>query len=137
MRSMSATDANAAPQPGDSRAPALICLCACPDASVAARIAETLVSDQLAACVNQLAPMRSVYRWQGRVEQASETLLLIKTTSACFPALRQRIVAMHPYELSEVVAVEITTGLPAYLDWIAAHCIEPSLSPGALSDRTE
>ena len=81
--------------------------------------------------------MRSVYRWQGRVEQASETLLLIKTTSACFPTPRQRIVAMHPYELPEVVAVEITTGLPAYLDWIATHCIEPSLSPGALSDRTE
>jgi periplasmic divalent cation tolerance protein len=104
-----------------SPAPALLCLSTCPDDATARRIAEALVAEGLAACVNVMPAVHSVYRWQGRVERADETLLLAKTTAARFPALRDRIAALHPYELPEVVAVEIAAGLPAYLAWIAAQ----------------
>lgn len=104
-----------------ARVPALLCLCSCPDQATAARIAGTLVDERLAACVNLLPGMQSVYRWQGRIEQAGEVLLLAKTTSQGFAGLRDRIVSLHPYELPEVIAVEIADGLPAYLDWIAAE----------------
>ena len=99
----------------------LLCLCSCPDQAAAARIARTLVEERLAACVNVLPGMQSVYRWQGRVEQAGEALLLAKTTAQRFAGLRDRIVALHPYELPEVIAVEIADGLQGYLDWIAAE----------------
>lgn len=97
---------------------ALVCYSTCPDADCAARIARALVDERLAACVNLLPGARSVYRWQGEVEQADEVLLLIKTTSARLDALLARMQALHPYELPEVVAVEVAGGLPAYLDWI-------------------
>lgn len=102
-------------------APALLCLSACPDTATAHRIAESLVSRGLAACVNVLPGVQSIYRWQGRTERADETLLFAKTTAAQFAALREQIVAMHPYELPEIVAVEIADGLPSYLAWIAAE----------------
>lgn len=98
---------------------ALVCFCTCPDQASAARIADALVAERLAACVNALPQAHSTYRWQGRVEHADEVLLLIKTVSARLQALRARIVALHPYELPEVIAVEAAGGLPAYLDWIA------------------
>lgn len=98
---------------------ALACLCTCPDAATAARIAEALVEDRLAACVNVLPGVDSVYRWQGRVERASEVLLIIKSTRACLPALTARVVELHPYELPELIAVDIAGGLPGYLAWIA------------------
>ncbi len=101
--------------------PALLCFCACPDEATATGIARALVDERLAACVNILPAMRSVYRWQGRVETAGESLLLAKTTDVRLPALRERILALHPYELPEVIAVEVAAGLPAYLDWVAAE----------------
>jgi len=100
---------------------ALICFCTCPDAEVAERIANALVDERLAACVNVLPAVISIYRWQGAVERAGETLLLAKTTRERLAALGERIVALHPYELPEVVAVEAAGGLPAYLAWIAAE----------------
>ena len=100
---------------------ALICFCTCPDADSAERIATALVDERLAACVNVLPGVTSIYRWQGAVERAGETLLLAKTTRERLAALGERIVALHPYELPEVLAVEATGGLPAYLDWIAAN----------------
>ena len=100
---------------------ALICFCTCPDAEVAERIATTLVDERLAACVNLLPGITSVYRWQGTVERAGEVLILAKTTRESLAALAERIVALHPYELPEVVAVEAAGGLPAYLAWIAAE----------------
>ena len=100
---------------------ALLCLCTCPDDTIAARIADILVGERLAACVNVLPGIRSVYRWQGQVERADEVLLLAKTTHARADALRERIVALHPHELPEVIVVGIEGGLPAYLDWIAAE----------------
>ncbi|WP_223266860.1 divalent-cation tolerance protein CutA [Luteimonas gilva] len=103
---------------------ALVCLCACPDPETAGRIAAALVEERLAACVNLLSGMRSVYRWQGKIESAEETLLLIKTTTDRLKRVSERIVELHPYELPEVIAVETAGGWPAYLDWIAAQTRE-------------
>lgn len=97
----------------------LIVLCTCPDVAAADRIAAALVEERLGACVSRIAGMVSTYRWQGAIERGDEVLLLIKTTSERFDALRERIVALHPYELPEIVAVDIARGLPAYLEWIA------------------
>lgn len=101
--------------------PVVIAFCTCPDTGSAARIAAALVEERLAACVNRLPGVASTYRWQGRIEQADEVLLLIKTTADCLPALRQRLPQLHPYELPELVVVEAAGGLPAYLAWVAAE----------------
>lgn len=98
---------------------ALLCLCACPDDATAGRIAEVLVGERLAACVQVLPGVTSVYRWQGKVERARETLLLVKTARDRFDAMAARITELHPYEVPEVVAADIVAGLPAYLDWVA------------------
>ncbi|MCC7097672.1 MAG: divalent-cation tolerance protein CutA [Thermomonas sp.] len=97
----------------------LLCLTTCPDAASGERIAEALVDEQLAACVNVLPGLRSTYRWQGAVERADELLLLIKTTRAAWPALQARLLELHPYELPELLAVKPADGLPAYLQWVA------------------
>lgn len=97
---------------------ALICYCTCPDRDSATRIADALVEERLAACVNLLGEIHSVYRWQGRIERAAEVLLVIKTTDERLESLQRRIVALHPHELPEVIAVEVVGGSPAYLDWI-------------------
>jgi periplasmic divalent cation tolerance protein len=99
--------------------PILICYCTCPDAASAARIAEALVGERLAACVNQLPGVRSVYRWQGNVERAGEVLLLAKTTADRLDGFVARVRELHPHELPEVIAVEAAGGLPPYLDWVA------------------
>lgn len=96
----------------------LACLTTCPDAATAERIAEALVGEGLAACVNLLPGVTSVYRWQGAVERSAEVLLIIKTTESGFAALRDRLVEIHPYELPELIAVPVGPGLPAYLDWV-------------------
>lgn len=100
---------------------ALVVLTNLPDAAAANALASHLVELRLAACVNILAPCRSVYRWQDAVENAEEVPLLIKTTSERYPALEAEIRNRHPYELPEIVAVPLVRGLPAYLDWIAAE----------------
>ena len=98
---------------------ALLCFCTCPDAATAERIAQTLVDERLAACVNVLPGLRSVYRWQGAVERTDEVLLLVKTGRERLEALTARVNALHPYELPELVAVEVAGGLGAYLDWVS------------------
>ncbi|MDP1652944.1 MAG: divalent-cation tolerance protein CutA [Rhodocyclaceae bacterium] len=92
-----------------------------PDAASARALADALIEERLAACVNILAPCRSVYRWQGKVEDAEEVPLLIKTTAARYAALETAIRARHPYELPEIVAVPIGHGLPEYLDWVTTE----------------
>jgi len=92
--------------------------CTCPDAATAERIAGALVERRLAACVNLLPGLTSIYRWQDAVERANEMLLLIKTTAECYAALESAIVELHPYELPEVLAVEARAGLPGYLAWV-------------------
>jgi periplasmic divalent cation tolerance protein len=110
--------------------PVLVCYCTCPDAASADALAAALVEERLAACVNRLPGLRSVYRWQGAVEQADEVLLLIKTTHDRLPALTARLRALHPYELPELVAVETAGGLPEYLDWVVAQTREdPARDP--------
>jgi len=98
---------------------ALLVLITCPP-DAADGLAEALVEARLAACVNLLPGLRSVYRWQDAVERADETLLIAKTTTAGYAALEAKVRALHPYELPEVVAVDIAAGLPAYLEWLAA-----------------
>jgi periplasmic divalent cation tolerance protein len=98
---------------------ALICFCTCPDRETADRIATALVEERLAACVNILPGLRSVYRWEGRVEANDEVLLLAKTLPGHYPRLQARLRELHPYELPELLAVETSLGLPEYLRWVA------------------
>ena len=97
----------------------LLVLTNLPDAQAAAQLAQRLIEERAAACVNQLAPCASTYRWRDKIETATEVPLLIKTTRAAYPRLEQLIRAAHPYELPEIIAVPVTTGLPAYLDWVS------------------
>src|SRR3990170_7145636 len=96
-----------------------------PDETSAARLARHLIDERAAACVNKLAPCTSTYRWQGNIETATEVPLLIKTTRAAYPRLEQLIRAAHPYELPEIIAVPVTAGLPAYLDWVSRETNAP------------
>lgn len=105
---------------------AFLCYCSCPDTTVATRIAETLVDEHLAACASVLPGMFSVYRWEGSLQRTDEVQLLIKTSAARLSAVIERIRQLHPYQLPEVIAVEITAGLPAYLAWIAVETHEDS-----------
>lgn len=100
--------------------PALIVFCSCPDLSVAESLATALVEQRLAACVQVLPGLRSIYRWQGRLERADEVQLQIKTDAARYAAVEAEILARHPYELPEILAVEAAAGLDRYLDWIGA-----------------
>ncbi|MBV9762007.1 MAG: divalent-cation tolerance protein CutA [Acidobacteriaceae bacterium] len=84
----------------------------------ALRIGSALVEARLAACVNVLPTVRSIYRWKGEIEHSDESLLLIKTTRQVFPALRDRLKEMHSYQTPEIVAVPIVDGLFVYLDWL-------------------
>ena len=92
-----------------------------PDTATAQSIAHALVDAKLAACVNILPAIQSVYRWQGNVEQATEVTLLIKTTQRRHPQLQRAIVAAHPYELPEVIAWPLSEGHSPYLHWVAAE----------------
>lgn len=92
-----------------------------PDQESAQKLAVFLVEARLAACVNVLAPCRSTYRWQGKIESASEIPLLIKTLSIHYDKLEAAIRERHPYELPEIIAVPLSAGLPEYLAWVAAQ----------------
>ena len=89
-----------------------------PDAATAEKLAQQIIDARVAACVNQLAPCTSTYRWRDNIETASEVPLLIKTTQTAYPRLEALIRAAHPYELPEIIAVPVSVGLPAYLDWV-------------------
>ena len=92
-----------------------------PDLPAAQAMARALVSAKLAACVNILPAVHSVYRWQGEVEEASEVTLLVKTTQRRYPQLQQAIVSAHPYDVPEVIAWPLADGHPPYLHWVAAE----------------
>ena len=85
----------------------------------AERIAQALVTERLAACVNVVPGVASIYRWKGAVQKEDELLLVIKTRAEAVEALRARLVALHSYDLPEVVVIAIAGGHPPYLDWIA------------------
>ena len=101
--------------------PKLLVFTNLPDRASAERLADLLLEQRLAACVNILAPCRSVYRWKGAVQHDDEHPLLIKTSAERYGALEQALSQGHPYELPEIIAVPIEQGLPAYLDWVAAE----------------
>ena len=99
----------------------LIVMTNLPNAQAASTLASALVEARLAACVNLLPAVQSVYRWQGKVERATEMTLLIKTTQRHYAALEAAIRAAHPYDLPEVIALPVTAGLPSYLQWVDAE----------------
>ena len=90
-----------------------------PDTSIAHSLGRHLVEKKLAACVNQLSGVRSIYRWQDTIEETDEVTLLIKTTQACYVELETAIKMLHPYEVPEIIMLPITGGWPPYLGWIA------------------
>src|SRR5450830_1908705 len=94
-----------------------------PDVASAEKLARQLIEARAAACVNQLAPCISTYRWQNNIETVIEVPLLIKTTHAAYPLLEKLIREAHPYELPEIIAVPLIAGLPAYLDWVSSETV--------------
>jgi len=95
----------------------LVVLCTCPSAS-AKTLAEAVVHHRVAACVNVLPGIISVYRWQGVVESAEEQLLVIKTTDSCYSALEAVLTSLHPYQVPEIISFPVSQGLPHYLHWV-------------------
>ncbi len=99
----------------------LVVLVTVPTPERATEIARALVGERLAACGNVVPGVRSVYRWEGKVQEDDEVLLVLKTTRARFEALRDRVLALHPYDVPEVIALPVEAGSAAYLAWIAAE----------------
>jgi periplasmic divalent cation tolerance protein len=99
----------------------LVVLLTMPTAERAAELARTLVEERLAACGNVVPGLRSIYRWEGEVVDEPEVLLVVKTTRARFDALRDRVLALHPYQVPEVLALPVEAGSAAYLAWVGAE----------------
>jgi len=100
---------------------ALVVFVTTPTAERAAELARALVEERLAACGNVVPGLRSIYRWEGKVHDEGEALLVLKTTRARFESLRERVLALHPYEVPEVIALPIEAGSAPYLAWIASE----------------
>ena len=103
-----------------------VVLCTVPDPSTGERLAGSLVEARVAACVNILPGLTSVFRWQGETQKDTEALLIIKTRRDRFEALCKVLQEQHPYELPEIIAVPLSDGLPAYLRWIDQNLEPPS-----------
>jgi periplasmic divalent cation tolerance protein len=119
-------------QPGADHA-AIVVFCSCPDEATALDIARVLVTEGLAACVNRLPAVSSIYEWQGQICEASEQLLLIKTTPARYEALEMRLKALHPYEIPEIIAIPVVAGSNQYLTWLATATDAPIVEFNPLS----
>ena len=96
----------------------LIVLCTCPDRAAADAIATALLEAELAACVNRIQGVESLYRWESRIQEDQEILLLIKTTAAAFSEVESTVLGLHPYELPEIIGVPVNQGSAPYLDWL-------------------
>ena len=94
----------------------------CPDGATGEAIAEALVGGNLAACVNLVPGLTSLYQWEGQMERATEVLLMVKTTALLYPQVQEAIRARHPYNLPEIIAVPLMQGYAPYLDWIRQTC---------------
>jgi periplasmic divalent cation tolerance protein len=103
----------------------VVVLVTMPDAEVAARVGRTLVEEQLAACVNVIPGLRSIYEYGGKLCDDAEVLCLFKTRRALYPALRDRLAGLHPYEVPEIIAVPLCEGNAPYLAWLAAGTRAP------------
>jgi len=108
-----------APAPADL----IVVLVTTPNVETAARIGQQVVEERLAACVNVIPQIRSIYRWQGKVQDDLEALCLCKTRPELFERLRDRIASLHPYEVPEVVALPVAQVNAAYLAWIATSTV--------------
>jgi periplasmic divalent cation tolerance protein len=106
----------------------IIVMSTCGSAEEAQRLARELVAQHAAACVNIVAPVRSVYRWNGQIECAEEWLLIVKTSRASFDRLRTILEAAHSYELPEVLAIPVIAGSPNYLAWLEAEVIDAEVT---------
>ncbi|HYR19915.1 MAG TPA: divalent-cation tolerance protein CutA [Myxococcales bacterium] len=100
---------------------ALLVFTTLPSADKAAELAKALVEERLAACANLLPAIRSIYRWQGKLQDENEVLLLLKTRAEHLERLKLRILELHPYEVPEVLAVPVEAGYQPYLDWLAGE----------------
>ena len=95
-----------------------VVLTTAPDAETAERLAGRLLDERLIACANIVPGVRSVYRWKGETQRESEVLVLLKTTRECVTRLTDRVAVLHPYDVPEVLALPVTAGLGAYVDWV-------------------
>ena len=102
-----------------------IILCTCPDKNTAKKLAHLLITKKLAACVNILPGLLSIYSWEEHIESVQEHLLLIKTNKDNYQAIETLLFKNHPYEVPEIIAVPIERGLPEYLEWIDS-CLSPN-----------
>lgn len=102
----------------------IVVMSTCGSAEEAQRLARELVAQRAAACVNIVAPVRSIYRWKGQIEDAEEWLLIVKTNRSSFDRLRTILEAAHPYELPEALAMPVIAGSPNYLAWIEGEVLE-------------
>lgn len=92
-----------------------------PEIETARRIAQQLVTENLAACANIIPAVESIYRWQGKIENAQETLVFFKTTALRYNAFQDRLKLLHPYEVPEIICLRIADGLPEYLQWVGEN----------------
>jgi periplasmic divalent cation tolerance protein len=92
-----------------------------PEIETARRIARQLVTENLAACANIIPAVESIYRWQDKIENAQETIVLFKTTAARYAAFQERLKSLHPYEVPEIICLRIADGLPEYLRWVSEN----------------
>lgn len=99
----------------------MLVLTTLPNSDAAVELARTLVGERLAACANILPAVRSVYRWQGKVQDENEILVLFKTRQEHFERLKQRILELHPYEVPEVLGIPVEQGYAPYLEWLATE----------------
>lgn len=97
----------------------LVVWCNCPDETTATMLAQGIITERLAACVNQMSAVKSTYHWDGGIETATEVPLMIKTTSARYPQLEAWLLDNHPYEVPEIIAIPIVAGSQSYLNWLA------------------
>jgi periplasmic divalent cation tolerance protein len=108
----------------------VVVLVTVPDADTAARLGRAVVEERLAACVNVIPGLRSIYHYGGKLCDDAEVLCLVKTRRALYPALRDRLTALHPYEVPEIIAVPLAEGNAPYLAWLAEGTAAPAGSAG-------
>jgi periplasmic divalent cation tolerance protein len=111
----------------------IVVMSTCGSAEEAQRLARELVAQRAAACVNIVAPVRSIYRWKGNVEEAEEWLLIVKTIRSSFDRLRTILEAAHSYELPEVLAIPVIAGSPNYLAWLEAEVLQGQMNEAELA----
>jgi periplasmic divalent cation tolerance protein len=100
----------------------LLALSTFPDAEMARRISNQLVSEHFAACANILSSVESIYRWKDKIESGNETLVLFKVSEVRQAAFQDKLRSLHPYDVPEIIFVPVTGGLPEYLQWVAENC---------------